>query len=127
MLPYHVKVGLERSPSGKRLPMYDKTANYTIALRESGSVFSNRGAAGAVTFTLPQNADRGVTFSFSVQAAQEIRVSPGARGAIYISGAKQTDNKYVSFDDEGEHLTLVCNGDGDWFPIASFGTFTVQV
>ncbi len=53
------KFGLARSSDGNLIPPplnpIAKTANYTIKAvgDPNGSVFTNRGAAGAVTFTLP--------------------------------------------------------------------------
>jgi hypothetical protein len=113
-------------PEGDRTLQFTvKTASYTVTRQESGAVFSNLGAAGAVTFTLPQDAIKGDYFTFVAQTAQEVRVDPGAAGAIYVSGAKQTDDAYVSFDDEAEHITVVADGNGDWVVINSAGTLTV--
>jgi len=98
----------------------------TLTRSQRNSVHTNLGAGAAVTLTLPQDAVAGDRFYFNAMAAQELRVDPGAAGAIYISGAKQTDNKYVSFDDEAEHLTLTADGNGDWVAGPSTGTFTVE-
>lgn len=125
-VPNPVANALKRSPSNQRLFVVHNAASRTLRYGETGSVQTNLGAGAAVTLTLPQNAEKGVYFRFSVMAAQELRVAPGAAGAIYISGAKQSDNKYVSFDDEAEHLTLVADGNGDWLTVASAGTFTVE-
>lgn len=102
------------------------TASDTLTAGESGSTHTNLGAAGAITFTLPQDAGAGCVFKFCVMAAQELRVDPGAAGAIYINGAKQTDDKYISADDEAEHVTLTCDGNGDWIAGPYNGTFTVE-
>lgn len=102
------------------------TASDTLTKDESGSVHTNLGAGAAITFTLPQDAVAGTWFRFNCMTAAELRVDPGAGGAIYINGAKQTDDKYVSFDDEGEQLTLTCDGNGDWIAGPSNGTFTVE-
>jgi hypothetical protein len=112
--------------TGKRYVLVNSTADKTLTAAQSGSVCSNLGASGAVTFTLPQNAEVGHAFTFVVSAAQELRVSPGAAGAIYIGGAKQTDNKYISADDEAESVKLVANGAGDWYAIGATGTWSVQ-
>ncbi len=52
------KFGLARTSDGNLIPpplnISAKTANYTIKANDlNGTVFTNRGAAGAVTFTLP--------------------------------------------------------------------------
>lgn len=102
------------------------TAADTLTTAESGKVCSNLGAGGAVLLTLPQDATVGCRFHFTVMAAQELRITPGAAGAIYINGAKQTDNKYISADDEAESVMLICDGNGDWVALFAVGTWTVQ-
>lgn len=102
------------------------TASATLTRSQRNSVHTNLGAAGAITLTLPQDAVAGDRFYFNVMAAQELRVDPGAAGAIYINGAKQADNKYVAADDEAEHLTLTADGNGDWIAGPVDGTWTVE-
>lgn len=102
------------------------TASATLTKEESGKVCTNLGASGAVTLTLPQDAPAGCEFPFVVMAAQELRVDPGAAGAVYINGAKQTDDKYISADDEGESIVLVADGNGDWASRATNGTWSVE-
>lgn len=102
------------------------TAADTLTKEESGKVCTNLGASGAVTLTLPQDAPKGCCFHIVVQAAQELRVDPGAAGAIYINGAKQTDDKYISADDEGESTMLVADGNGDWVSCHTNGTWSVE-
>lgn len=50
-----------------------KTANYTIVNGDNGKMFTNEGASGAVTFTLPAVA-RGLVFFFFVYADQTVTV-----------------------------------------------------
>jgi hypothetical protein len=102
------------------------TASVTLTRAQRNSVHTNLGASAAVTLTLPQDAIAGDRFFFNAMTAQELRVDPGAAGAVYINGAKQADDKYVSFDDEGEHVTLTADGNGDWIAGPSNGTFTVE-
>lgn len=101
-------------------------ADDLLTKEESGSVHTNLGAGAAVTLTLPQDAIVGDYFEFAVMAAQALRIDPGAAGAIYINGAKQTDNKYIWADDEGESVKLVADGNGDWVAIGAVGTWTVE-
>jgi hypothetical protein len=101
------------------------TADATLTRAQRNSVHTNLGAAGAVALTLPQDAIAGDKFYFNVMAAQELRVDAGAAGALYINGAKQTDNAYASADDEAEHLTVTADGNGDWVAGPYNGTWTV--
>lgn len=102
------------------------TAARTLDRGEQGATVTNLGAAGAVLVTLPQDAQSGDKFHFCVMAAQELRITPGAAGAVYINGAKQTDNKYISADDEAEHVTLTADGNGDWVAGPYNGTWSVE-
>jgi len=79
-----------------------------------------------MTLTLPQDAAAGCFFHFAVMTAQELRVDPGAAGAIYINGAKQTDNKYITANDEGESVKLIADGNGDWIALYTMGTWGVE-
>lgn len=102
------------------------TADDTLTQAESGSVHTNLGEDGAMTLTLPQDAEAGCNFHFAVMTAQELRIDPGAAGAIYIAGAKQTDNKYITANDEGESIMLVADGNGDWISLYETGTWGVE-
>lgn len=101
------------------------TAGDTLTKEESGSIHTNLGAGGAVTLVLPQDAVAGTRFHLAVMAAFELRIDPGAAGAIYINGAKQTDDSYIWADDEGESVMLVCDGNGDWISLYTTGTWGV--
>lgn len=123
---YPVRKMLSRFQTAKRPYLFALTADKTLKTLDTGTVYTNEGAAGAVTVTLPQNAPVGTEFTFVVAAAQEFRIDPGAGGAVVINGAKQTDDKYIVADDEGESVTLYANGSGDWLAAGTSGTWTVE-
>ncbi len=112
--------------NAQKLPFEHFTAADTLTVEESGKVCSNLGASGAVALTLPQSATKGIFYRFVVMAAQELRLDPGAAGAIYIAGAKQTDDKYITADDEAESVTLIADGNGDWVAFCPVGTWGVE-
>jgi len=101
------------------------TADATLTRDQRNGTHTNLGAVAAVTLTLPQDAVAGDKFHFCVMAAQELRVDSGAAGGIYINGAKQADNAYISADDEAEHVTLMADGNGDWVAGPYNGTWSV--
>ncbi len=101
------------------------TADDTLAKEETGSIHTNLGEDGAVTLTLPQDVVGSERFMFAVMTAQELRVDPGAAGAIYINGAKQSDDAYITANDEGESVMLIADGNGDWVALFTQGTWTV--
>ncbi len=100
------------------------TSGDTLAESESGSVHTNLGATGAVTLTLPASATAGTTFTFAVQAAQQLRVDPGT--ATIRDNSGQTPDKYKWADAVGESLTLVADASSDWVTIAKNGTWSEE-
>jgi hypothetical protein len=97
------------------------TGNDTLTAVESGSVHTNLGASGIVTLTLPASAPAGTVFTFAVQAAQQLRIEPGAATIRDDSG--QTAGKYKVADAIGESLTLIADSNGNWVTIAKNGTW----
>jgi hypothetical protein len=102
----------------------DHTSNDTLSEHETGSVHTNLGASGAVTLTLPTVSRPGIIFTFCVQAAQELRIDPGAKTIRDDSG--QTADKYKSANAIGECLKIISNENGDWYSVAKIGTWTEE-
>lgn len=102
------------------------TTSHTLTDIESGSVHSNLGASGTITLTLPQDATVGCMFNFVVLAAFELRIDPGAAGAIYLGGTKGTDDYYIYADAVNESVTVVNIGSGDWAAMNVVGTWGKQ-
>ncbi len=100
------------------------TSSDTLEVCESGSVHTNLGATGAVTIDLPSPAEAGTTFTFAVQAAQELRVDPGTKTIRDNSG--QTADKYKACSTIGASLTLVADANGNWVTVARNGTWTEE-
>jgi len=107
----------DAAPAAERIE--HRTASFSLTARQSGGVFTNLGAAGAITATLPQNPPEGTVFKFVCMADQALQVAPGAAGGIYVKGAKQSDNKYAAISDIGDFLHVVADGNGDWVALAS--------
>jgi len=100
------------------------TGDDALTEAESGSVHTNLGATGVVTLTLPASATAGIVFTFAVQAAQQLRVDPGA--ATIRDNSGQTPDKYKWADAVGESLTLVADANGDWITIVKNGTWSEE-
>jgi hypothetical protein len=100
------------------------TSDDTLTVAESGNVHTNLGATGTTTLTLPASAPAGTVFAFAVQAAQELRIDPGAAAIRDDSG--QTANKYKSADGIGECLSLVADANGNWVTVGKHGTWTEE-
>jgi hypothetical protein len=101
------------------------TDDDALTVEESGSVHTNLNATAMVTLTLPASAPEGTILTFAVQAAQELRVEPGAATIRDDSG--QTAGKYKSADAIGECLTIVADSNSDWTTVAKYGTWTEEV
>ena len=119
--------------TGPRAVLEHHTASDTLTFAESGSVHTNLGAVAAVNISLPQKGHdgavaglKGVYYDIVVMAAQNFRVDPGAAGAIYVAGAKGTDDKQLWADDEAECLRVIGDGNGDWVAINVVGTWTAE-
>jgi len=100
------------------------TSGDTLTHSESDSIHTNLGATGTVTLILPASSPQGTTFTFAVQAAQELRIDPGTATIRDDSG--QTADKYKSADAIGECITLIADANGDWATIAKNGTWTEE-
>lgn len=91
-----------------------KTASYTIKLNQpdrSGTLFTNRGAAGTITFTLPAAAPAlsGVFFDFMTIVAQIITVATPVADTL-ISDNDATADSLSTTARIGVTLRLVCDG-----------------
>jgi hypothetical protein len=116
MLPYEA--------GGIKKKIESHIVNHTLTESESGSIHTNYGAIIPVILTLPAEAPQGTTFSFAVQAAQELRIGPGS--AAIRDSCGQTAEKYKSADAIGECITLVADENGDWVTIAKYGTWSEE-
>jgi len=100
------------------------TSDDTLTESESGSIHTNLGATATITLTLPASAAAGTTFTFAVQAAQQLRVDPVT--ATIRDNSGQTPDKYKWADAVGESLTLVADANGDWVTIDKNGTWSEE-
>ena len=101
--------------SGNNPPLSNiiaKTANYSVLFADSYSIFSNTGAAGTITFSLP-TAILGMEFTFYVGAAQQLRVDPGANDKFQyttLAGGitSMADGEYIVCSTTGGLLHIRC-------------------
>lgn len=92
-----------------------KTADYTIvpASDASGTVFSNRGAAGSVTYTLPAptQALAGTYYEFEGVANQNTVVSGGAGNVVTFNNAAAASVAASTAGGKiGAHFLAKCDG-----------------
>lgn len=94
-----------------------RTSNLTLTLAQSGSTYSNAGAAGTVTLTLPQ-ATPGLYFRAIRIAAFSFRLDPFTGQTIRGGGG----GKYLQLDAVGDIVWLECLTAGSWEIMSSRGT-----
>src|SRR6476660_9220175 len=68
---------------------FAKTANYTLKAQDTGKIFSNKAASGAVIFTLP-TPKAGLWYVFVVIAAQQVTVQAAGGAKVNNSAANGT-------------------------------------
>jgi len=87
-----------------------KTANYTVAAADNGTLFTNNAAPGAVKFTLPALA-AGLRFGFQVVANQNVSVasSEGANIVCFNNASASTLSFATANQLIGGYLILEAN------------------
>jgi len=92
-----------------------KTTNYTITMGDGGNLFTNTGAGGSVTFTLPVGAEvAGMVVDFVTTAAQAIVIasSPTDKLVVHADAAADTVTTAATI---GQHFTCTSLGAAGWF------------
>jgi hypothetical protein len=97
-----------------------KTADYTITEADNNTLFTNRGAAGAVVLTLPVTAKKGLRYGLHVVAGQNLKFTSGTADTMISFNDAAADS--VGFETASEliggHLEVI--GDGtSWIVVAS--------
>lgn len=125
-----IAMGIFDGAGGIKMNVVAKTANYTIltpstaagAGDPSGTIFTNRGAVGAVTFTLPAPvaALAGVFYDFLGFAAQNMLVATATPDTLVVSADAAADSLAMSTVIVGNMMRAVCDGTS-WY---AFGVST---
>ena len=96
-----------------------------ITAGENNKIFTNLGAAGAVSFYLPAQAVSGIEFTFAVQTPQILFIYPASGSAIRDDSGQLAD-KYKWANAVGETITIIADKNGDWGTIAKEGEWTQE-
>lgn len=119
---------MSHSLNGRNLYTVEvKTADYTILNpSDHAKIFTNEGAAGAITFALPA-ATVGQRYGFHVKAAQELRIDPNGTETIALpTGVQQAAGKYITANAIGEYIRILCVKAGEWDVEADVGTWGAE-
>jgi hypothetical protein len=122
---YGYQLGLLDGAGGDKFGIVTKTADYTVVAPtpsggdKSGTIFNNRGAGGAVNFTLPapSAALKGVNYIFYGVAGQNITVTGGAGNVVTFNNAAAASvAASTSSQKIGARIDAICDGTS-WFLI----------
>lgn len=101
-----------------------KTANYTVVATDNGTLFTNTGATGAVTFTLPAVAtSEGMSFEFLVTANQNVSVaSAEGTNVVWLNAANKSSLTFSTANQLiGGHLMFTANAAGSAWYVRNLG------
>lgn len=115
IIRYLIAQGFLDAAGGLKVNVVAKTANYQIlsASDPSGTLFTTRGAGGAVTFTLPAVAPAlaGVFYDFDGVANQTIGVAAAAGTVVTFNNAAATSVTASTAGGKiGAHFRAICDG-----------------
>jgi hypothetical protein len=103
---------------------FTKTANFTVAVIDCGSMYNNVGATGSVTFTLPAAAP-GLWFGFTVDAAQTVEILANGTDQIAIGASNSSSHNITNGTAYGT-VVLYAYKTGQWVAVSSAGTWAVN-
>lgn len=109
---------------GYLVPISDKATSFSILAPESGTRFTNAGAAGTVVGSLPA-ATVGLNFGFSVAAAQVLRADANGTDTINWAGTISAAGGTIEGNVVGWFLAIECHVTGKWTVTVSQGGWTV--
>lgn len=104
----------------KRTTLVNTTANIAAANVRAGVTYTNTGASGTVTVSLPANPAKGTTIGFSVtEDTRLLRAMPDAGDTIRSSGLAA--GAPLGTNASGACWVLVANGANSWIVTHSGG------
>ena len=104
----------------KRTTLVNTTASIAAANVRFGVTYTNTGASGTVTITLPANPAKGSTVGFAVTPdTKTLRAMPDAADTIRYSGLAA--GAPLGTNSSGACWLLVANGSNSWIVASSGG------
>ena len=108
-------------------PILDSNANLAIVLtaqgQQSRTVCTNRGAAAAITFTLPAFTVVGVDYTFTVVAAFQLLIQAPGGVTIRIGAVVSAAGGTVSANAVGSSVRIVNISSTEWQAVAAVGAW----
>lgn len=100
--------------AGASTTVIPKTSNYTVLASDTGTSFTNAGAAGSVTFTLPAATVTGRYYRFFIAAAQTVVVDAAGTDLIYLGDTATSAGGTLTASAVGSMVELECTSSGVW-------------
>lgn len=100
-----------------------KTANETLTAAQSYQTFTNEGAAGTVTLSLPTPV-AGLEFTFVVVASQSLVIDVGGSVVIYVGEIPSSAGGGASSNSPGSIITLKAVSTTVWVATSLVGSWT---
>jgi len=98
-----------------------RTTNYTCnTTTDNGKAFSNYGAGGTITFTLPAGL-RNLKYTFYRLSNAAVRIDPS--GTEQIRGGSGA-GKYIQLDSNGASISLEWSDAGIWESVSEYGSIS---
>jgi len=92
---------------------------YPLYRRDAGARVHNYGATGALTATLPVDANVNEHFFLSNVAAQSMKLDPGASGKFILGATTSTVGQKLACSTAGDSVEVICIGAGPlWLCVA---------
>lgn len=115
--------GQSRAHNGAKFPfpVVHKTAAATLGAAETGKMYTNKGATGAIILTLPASPKDGLRFYFAVIAAQTLTVK--AQGTSKINNSAAAGTYAAAGTQAGFGHAEVFSLENNWY-VSGAGTWT---
>jgi hypothetical protein len=120
MPDYNVTVAMGGSLYPTSLTYTAKDSNYTLTTGESGGVFSNDSAAGAVTFTLPTPVV-GLNYRIVETAGQSLLIDPDAGSTITLRAITGAAGGSIEPGSNGAAAHILAISTTEWLVIMENG------
>ena len=101
-----------------------KTLSGSITVAQNKSTFTNEGASGSVSLTLPTAASR-LSYTFYKQANQTFKVIANSGDTLRIAGSVSALAGNVELDSVGTSITILAINSTEWITTALIGSVTV--
>ena len=104
-----------------------KTADYTVLEGDHDTMYTNTGASGAVNFTLPATAEKGLRYGFYVTADQNVTVTAGTADTMATFNDAAADSVAFSTSSQKIGGFVEVYGDGAKWLVVHHGANTLTV